>query len=153
MDALNHRLFRAKMDETQRKIYNEKVKLRMREYRKRKKESGELTRKHTMTRKQVEKQRAYWREKKRQQRSNMSEMKKREEAFKRRERYQAAKKKLQFSPTKESIRKASERMKIPNDPTKCAEAVNNVINRATPRKKRSSQRKRSTSVTQIKKDK
>lgn len=133
-DAENHRRYRANMNEAQRKKYNEKVRIRMKEYRQRKKENGEQTI-QPMTRKQVEKRRAYWREKKRQQRSQMSDEKRRELAEKRKKRYLAAKKKLTFSPSKDSVRKASQRMNIPKNATMFAEAVNKVIQCATPKKK------------------
>ncbi|XP_052818376.1 uncharacterized protein LOC128244406 [Mya arenaria] len=134
-DAESHRAYRRKMTAAERAIYNMKTNIRMRKYRERKKEEGNKESVHA-TRKQVQKLREYWRQKKKEQRAGMTEEKRKEENTKKRLKYRASKKMLNFeTPSTDGIKKATERMKIPKKPEVFAEVINRIVTHSTPRKK------------------
>jgi len=136
-DSIKQKLYRQSLSGNKKLDYNNKSKLRMREYRSRRKERGEVN-STPATRRQVEKKREYWREKKKQQRAKMAPQAKLRENEKRKERYRMmVRKKLQFqgTPTKDAIKRASGRMAIPKNPAMFAATVDSLVNEATSKKR------------------
>lgn len=134
-DRLWCKLYRASMTLDQRKRYNEKTKIRMRKMRAKNAKEP----KGIKTRKNVQKEREYWRLKKREQRAKMTGQAKRRELEKRREKYHEkkglkCKVKLDLGD-KSNCEKVKKVRKEVTKPEVFAEEIQNIMDNATPRKK------------------